>query len=479
METMEPLDCEIAPPSMASLFASQREAFQAEPMPTLKVRLERISRVERLLRTHRDELLDIVSSDFGHRSTHETYGAEITSTLFLITYMRKHLASWVRDEPRPMPWLLFPARGHVRREPKGVVGVIGPWNYPLTLVLSPMVTALAAGNRVMIKPSEFMPRTAEWLARRLGEIFPTDLVAVVQGGVDVAQDFSGLPWDHLMFTGSTTVGRHVLAAAAKNLVPVTLELGGKSPVLVHRDMSPGRAARRVLWGKCYNSGQTCVAPDYALIHDDRVDDFIAALKSEAVRQYPTIVDNPDYTTVISDRHYARLGGLLDEAAASGAEVIPLHPDTERLDPADRRFAPHVVRGASDAIGVMQEEIFGPILPIVPYKTLEEACAYINARPRPLALYVFDDNKRRQRWVMDHTCSGGVGINEVVLQFISEGLPFGGIGPSGMGSYHGVEGFDSLSHHRAVFTQSRVHLMSLITPPYTSFLSRLFRFISRR
>lgn len=464
--------------TLPGLFAAQREAFLSDPMPSLKVRMERIGRVETLLRTHRDEILEMISADFGHRSVHETYGAEITSTLFLIDYTRKHLASWMRDEARPVPWLLLPARGHLRREPKGVIGVMGPWNYPLALVFSPLVTALSAGNRVMIKPSEFMPRTAAWLTRRIGETFSPDLVTVVEGGVEAGRAFSRMPWDHLFFTGSTSVGRQVLAEASKNLVPVTLELGGKSPVLVHRDMPVERAARRVFWGKCYNAGQTCVAPDYALVHEDRVDAFVRALQDEAVRQYPSLAGNPDYTTVVSDRHYQRLEGLLDEARQAGAEVIPLHPEAAALDPAERRFGPHAVKGATEDMAILQEEIFGPILPVVPYRTIEEACAYINARPRPLALYLFDDNRTRQRWVMDHTRSGGVAINEVVLQFISEALPFGGIGPSGMGAYHGVEGFDTFSHHRSVFTQSRVHLTSVITPPYSSLLSRLFRFISR-
>ena len=349
----------------------------------------------------------------------------------------------MKPERRPTNFWFLPGRSRVMFQPLGVVGIVVPWNYPIYLAIAPAVSALAAGNRVLVKMSEAAPATGEALARLFAEHFDPAVLAVVNGGTEVAREFVALPFDHLLFTGSTEVGRQVMRAAAANLTPVTLELGGKSPAIVGRDIAIAEAADRILFGKCLNAGQTCIAPDYALVPEERIAEFAAAARATVASLYPTLRDNPDYTAIINVRHRERLCGYLDEARSKGARVEEINPAGEDFS-GSPKLAPHLVLGPADSMRVMREEIFGPILPLKGYRTLDEAIAYVNARPRPLALYVFDHERAVIDRVLAETVSGGVTVNETILHIAQEELPFGGVGPSGMGEYHGRAGFETFS-----------------------------------
>jgi coniferyl-aldehyde dehydrogenase len=360
-----------------------------------------------------------------------------------------------------------PASARVVYQPLGVVGIIVPWNYPLYLAIGPLIGALAAGNRVMLKLSESTPSTGLLLKSLLAQIFPEDQVAVVLGEADLGIAFSQLPFDHLLFTGSTSVGRQVMRAAAEHLTPVTLELGGKSPAIVSAEVPLADAAERIAFGKTLNAGQTCVAPDYVLVPKNRVDGFVEAYRSVIRRFYPQLADNPDYTSIINERHHTRLQRYLEDAQGKGARVLPL------FDQGQERRMPHcLLLDVNDDMQVMQDEIFGPILPIVPYDDIEQALAYINARPRPLALYYFGYDKAEQHRVLRHTHSGGVCLNDTLLHVAQDDLPFGGVGPSGMGHYHGHEGFLTFSKAKGVFIKQRLNAARLIYPPYGKGLQKL-------
>jgi coniferyl-aldehyde dehydrogenase len=358
--------------------------------------------------------------------------------------------------------------------------IVAPWNYPLLLTVGAIAAALAAGNRVVVKPSEVAPATAALLKTCVEEALGTDRVAVVTGGPEAAQALCALPFDHILFTGSTAVGKLVMQAAAANLTPVTLELGGKSPAIVHPEFDHATAARRILRGKLLNAGQTCIAPDYVLVQRDRVESFVEAARATVGRFYPRVIDNADYTALVDDKHYQRVADLVSEAHGKGARVVAIDPAGE-LGPADigarslRKMLPILVVDPGPDLAVMREEIFGPVLPVVPYDTLDSAIAFVNARPRPLALYYFDADKARVEHVLACTVSGGASINDTVFQFAQEGLPFGGIGPSGMGGYHGRDGFCTFSHAKGVFLQSRLAPTDMLVPPYGALFRRLIRF----
>jgi coniferyl-aldehyde dehydrogenase len=369
-----------------------------------------------------------------------------------------------------------PASARVVWQPLGVVGIIAPWNYPILLAAGPLVGALAAGNRVLIKTSEHAPETGAAFAAMIAEAFADDHVSVIGGEADVAQAMSALPFDHLLFTGSTLHGRSVMRAAADHLTPVTLELGGKSPAIIGPDADIEVAAARIMTGKCSNAGQTCVAPDYVLIPADREAAFIAAAQAVVARRYPRLRGNPDYTTIISDRHFERLRAYLDDARALGARVVPLHARESELDSGSRTIPPLAILNASDEMHVMNEEIFGPLLPIVTYRDLGEAIAYVNARPRPLALYYFGDRHSDIERVIAQTTSGGVTLNDTMLHVAQDDLPFGGVGPSGMGAYHGRDGFERFSHKKSIFAQSRRNLLGLFEPPYGVRFDALFKLL---
>ncbi|WP_404939069.1 coniferyl aldehyde dehydrogenase [Pseudomonas atacamensis] len=450
-------------------FQAQRAAYAANPMPPAAQRQQWLKALRDLLSAERQALIDAISADFSHRSADETLLAELMPSLHGIHYASRHLKSWMKPSRRKVGVAFQPASAKVVYQPLGVVGVIVPWNYPLYLAVGPMVGALAAGNRVMLKLSESTRATGLLLKELLARIFPEDLVCVVLGEADVGVAFSRLPFDHLLFTGSTSVGKHVMRAAAENLTPVTLELGGKSPAIVSRDVPLKDAAERIAFGKTLNAGQTCVAPDYVLVPEDRVGAFVEAYRQAVKGFYPTLADNADYTAIINERQLARLNGYVSDATSKGALLIPLFEQGQ-----GRRMPHSVLLNVSDEMTVMQDEIFGPLLPIVPYRDLEQAFAYINQRPRPLALYYFGYDKREQHRVLHETHSGGVCLNDTLLHVAQDDMPFGGIGPSGMGHYHGHEGFLTFSKAKGVLIKQRFNAARLIYPPYGRSIQKLIQ-----
>jgi len=461
------------------LLRKQQQAFRADMNPSHEVRLDRLARLERLLDADAErEFAEAISQDFGNRSRVETVLAETIFTRTAIKQARKHLKSWMKPRRMPTAMTYLPGRSRLLRQPLGVVGIISPWNYPLQLALAPLVGALAAGNRAMLKPSEFTPRLSDVLRRRIAEVFAEDEVAVVVGDADVGKAFSALPFDHLVFTGSTPVGRIVAQAAAKNLTPVTLELGGKSPAIIDASADLSRIVERIVFGKLLNAGQTCIAPDYLLVPRAQRDELVAALRAVVARMYPTIQDNPDYTSIVSDRHYRRLRELVDDARARGAQVVELAPAGESDDPARRKLAPALLLDVNGDMRVMQEEIFGPLLPIVAVENAQAAIDYVNAHDRPLALYWFGEDRAARERVLANTISGGVTINDTLLHIAQEALPFGGVGPSGQGHYHGEFGFRQFSKEKPVFIQSRLSGVKLLYPPYGAVTEKMLRLLAK-
>jgi len=456
-------------------FERQRAAISRSPYPPVSERRAQLERLAAAIRSAQPQIEAAISADFGHRAPQETALAEIFTSLEAIKYTIRHLRRWAKPARRPVSIWNRPGYARLHKQPLGVVGIIVPWNYPLYLAAGPLVSALAAGNRVMIKMSEFTPHFGAMWARLVADHFPADEITVVNGGVDIAEAFTRLPFDHLLFTGSTRVGREVMRAAADHLTPVTLELGGKSPAIVCDDYSLALAARRILYGKCTNAGQTCVAPDYALVPAAKIPAFVAAARDAVTEFFPTLASS-DYTTIASDRHFARLSALLDDARAKGATIHPLH--AEPSDPVARKLVPTAVTGVTAAMQIMQDEIFGPLLPVVPYDSPDEAIAFVNARPRPLALYVFSDERRTIDRVLRDTTSGGATVNDTMLHVAQDALPFGGVGPSGMGVYHGREGFEAFSKLRGVYYQRRFNGLSFLQPPYGKRFGRLIRLMLR-
>lgn len=447
------------------ILANQRKAFLRDGAPSFSQRSADLKKLRGAIVARRREIEDALDADFGHRSRHETAIMEVLVLVQGIDYLHRNLRRFMRPTRRNVAWPMRFASARVEYQPLGVVGVLAPWNYPFSLALMPLATAIAAGNRVMIKPSEFTPATSDLLARMLADIFPPEQVAVAVGDAGVGAAFSALPFDHLIFTGSTAVGRAVMKAASENLVPVTLELGGKSPVVVSKGLALDQAAAGIAYGKLANGGQTCIAPDYALVHEDEIDAFAAAYGKAVASLYPRGPAGDDYTSVINDRHYARLAGLIDDARAKGARVLEVgqKPDEARGRP--HTLAPTLVLDAKDDMRIMQEEIFGPVLPVLAYRDIDEAIAYVNARPRPLALYYFGDDDENRHKVLSRTTSGNVTINGTLTHYAQDDLPFGGIGPSGMGAYHGIEGFRALSHAKGIFEQGRWSGANLLRAPF--------------
>lgn len=447
-----------------------RAAWQAR-RPDRAQRRDDLRRLRDALRRRLHEMADAVAADFGHRSRHETLLADGMTVLAAIDHLRSHLHRWMKPQRVGSGWRFWPARAEIRREPLGVVGVISPWNYPINLALVPLATAIVAGNHVYLKPSEYTPRTAAFLRSLLAEVFPGDRVAVATGGPDLAAAFAALPFDHLVFTGSTAVGRRVMAAAAANLVPVTLELGGKSPAILCPDYPVAHAASRLATGKWFNAGQTCIAPDYVLVVGDaaRRDALVRALRDQVAARYGDLSDPGDYTRIINDAQFARLEACLDDARARGLEVIPLAPVHDR---GRRLFAPTLVLEPGDDARVMQEEIFGPVLPLRTMASLEQVIAFVNGRDRPLALYPFSRDRASVERILRSTLAGGVTVNDTLLHFGVDRLPFGGVGASGLGALHGRAGFDALTKALPVLWQPRLAGSDLLRPPY----ARVARFI---
>jgi acyl-CoA reductase-like NAD-dependent aldehyde dehydrogenase len=457
------------------LFELQRAAFRRHPNPPAGERKDHLKSVCRLLVENGEAIASAISADFGHRSLHETKILEIFPSLLGARHAGSHVAKWMRPERKSVGLWFQAGQARVVKQPLGVVGIIVPWNYPLYLAVGPLVSALAAGNRVMIKMSEFTPRFGDLFARLVGRSFPRDHVAVVNGGVEVARAFGTKPFDHLLFTGSTAVGHLVMRAAAENLTPVTLELGGKSPALVSPDFPVDVAARRIMLGKCFNAGQTCIAPDYVLLDEKAVPEFINAARDEVGRLYPDGAASADYSSIITARHFERLQGYLEDARSKGAQTVTLAGGTSE---SARKIAPTLVTGVDPTMRIMQDEVFGPLLPIVTYSSLDQALATIAHQPRPLAFYHFDYDRARIRRVLDETLAGGVTINDTIFHIAQDELPFGGVGPSGMGQYHGEEGFNSFSKRKGVFLQSRLNGIWLLKPPFGKRIERLFRFMLR-
>lgn len=464
---------------MQSILRAQQDAFRIDMNPTRELRLDRLARIERLLDADAErEFAARIAEDFGNRSMVETVLAESIFTRAAIKHTRRHLRAWMKPRRVPTAMTYWPGRSRLRRQPLGVVGIISPWNYPLQLTLAPLVAALAAGNRAMVKPSELTARFAQALQQRIANVFAPEEVAIVTGDATVGKGFAALPFDHLVFTGSTAVGRLVAQAAARNLTPVTLELGGKSPVVIDASADLPLAAERIAFGKLLNAGQTCIAPDYVLVPSAIKDAFIAALRAAMTRMYPRFQGNPDYTSIVSDGHHQRLRELVADAQARGAQVISLASADEEPDPSTRQLAPSVLLGVDDTMRVMQEEIFGPLLPVVTCDSTQAAIDYVNARERPLALYWFGSDRVSRERVLTQTISGGVTINDTLLHVAQEGLPFGGVGPSGQGHYHGEFGFRELSKEKPVFFQSRFSGVRLLYPPYRPFTAKMLEILKR-
>lgn len=455
---------------LEELLALQRNAFTAARPEALALRHDRIKRVIALLVDHQEDFAKAMSDDFGNRSPSMSMLTDIAATITFGKYCLKNIDKWAKSEKRKVqfPLNLLGAKAELRYEPKGVVGIMSPWNFPINLSLGPLMQVLAAGNRAMIKPSEFTEATSELTRELIAAHFAPEEVAVITGSPEVAQAFSGLQFDHLVFTGSTATGRKVMEAAGRNLVPVTLELGGKSPVVLGRSADFAKAGERIALGKMMNAGQICLAPDYMIVPQDKENEAIEGVTNAATAMYPTLLDNDDYTSIITDGHFERLQSLIKDAREKGAEVIEVNPANEDFSNTNSRKIPlTILRGVTKDMDAMQEEIFGPVLPVKTYRGLDEAIDYINDHDRPLGLYYFGDDSGEREQVLQKTISGGVTVNDVIFHVSMEDLPFGGVGPSGIGSYHGPEGFREFSHARSIYTQSKLDVAGLagFKPPY--------------
>ncbi len=463
--------------AMLETLELQRKAFRAEGFVQYGTRIDRIERCIALLVDNQEAICSALSADYGCRSPYITRMAEIMTSVGNLKHVKKKLKSWMKPERRsaPVPMNLFGARALVYHQPKGVVGNMTPWNIPVGMVFSPMADILGAGNRVMIKPSEFTPQTSELTRELIGRYFDRSEIAVMTGGPEVGAAFASLPFDHLLFTGATAIGRMVMRAAAENLTPVTLELGGKSPVIVSASADIEDTAGKIVTGKGQNAGQLCIAPDYAFVPELRLEVFLESCRKNFVAQYPTTVLNPDYNAMINERHYDRVLGYIEEARAAGARIIELNPGREDFTDRMRHKIPlHIVVNPDDALKVMQEEIFGPVLVVKTYRDIGECIAYVNARARPLALYWFGKDDAERERVLRETISGGVSVNNVMMHFACDDLPFGGVGGSGMGHYHGRDGFRTFSHAKGVFREGRLNLSKLAgtLPPFGPKLAKM-------
>jgi coniferyl-aldehyde dehydrogenase len=464
--------------TMRDVFDAQRAAFLRAGAPSLQERRTDLTRLADAIGSNAGRLAEAISADFGNRSRHETELGEIVPAQSAIRHTLRHLARWMQPKRVSVGLELMPATARILYQPVGVVGIISPWNYPFNLAIVPLVAALAAGNRVMLKPSELTPRTSDFLAEFLAGLFPSDKVATIVGGPDIGQAFARLPFDHLLYTGSTTVGRLVMQAAAENLTPVTLELGGKSPCILGEDAALPSAVESIVYGKLLNAGQTCIAPDYVLVPERNLDEFVKLAVDTTEKFYPKLAGNPDYTSIINDRHYHRVAQYVAEAKASGTRVVEINPRQETLPAETRKMPPTLVIEPGEDLALMREEIFGPVLPIKTYRGLDQAIDYVNSHPRPLALYYFGADAANRDTVLRKTISGGASVNTTLFHFVAENLPFGGIGPSGIGAYHGEFGFQTFSHRKGVFLQSRLSGARFLYPPFGRITNLMLKFLRR-
>ena len=455
---------------MQAVLDVQKQAHIAAGEVSAATRVDRIDRAIDLLKQHGVRLSEAMAADFGHRSLEQSKLTDIDGAIGPLEHAKKHVRRWMKPERRKVmfPLGLFGARGRVEYQPLGVVGCISPWNFPVQLTFAPLAGIFAAGNRTMIKPSEFTAQTSEVMREIFSAAYDEDEVAVFTGGPDVGGAFSRLPFDHLLFTGATSIARHVMKAAAENLVPVTLELGGKSPVIIGRSANMALTATNIMAGKTMNAGQICLAPDYVFVPEERTDEFVEAARDSVATMFPEIKDNPDYTSIVNERHYERLNGYLDDAQRKGAKVVEINPAGEDFSQQQHhRIPPTLVLEPSEDMKIMQDEIFGPLLPVKTYKDVDETLDYVNGKDRPLGLYYFGNDSTEEHKVLTHTTSGGVTVNDVIMHVAQEDLPFGGVGPSGMGSYHGYDGFRNFSHAKSIYTQSKTvsKLAATMRPPY--------------
>ena len=456
---------------MTATLQMQRDSYLKEGIVTAETRIDRMQRAVDAMIKHQDRAVEALNTDFSCRPREITLLTDLGAGIAPLKHAIKHVRKWMKPQKRPttFPFNIIGGRSRVEYQPLGVVGVIAPWNFPINMVFAPLAQVLAAGNRAMIKPSEFTPATSEVINDMITEAFSPEEVSVYTGGAEVGQAFSALPFDHMIFTGATSIARHILTAAAQNLVPVTLELGGKSPVVVSRSADIEKAVSRIMVGKTMNAGQICLAPDYLLVPEEKLHEVIAAAQSSVEEMFPTLLNNPQYTSVINERHYQRLNGYLAEAAERGQKIITINPANEDFDSQQGTYKipPTLIPEPAEDLKMLEEELFGPILPIRTYKHFEETIDYINSKPRPLAAYYFGDDKAEEAALTNRTTSGGMCINDVVMHVAQEELPFGGVGPSGMGSYHGYEGFKTFSHAKSIYSQAKLDVAKLggLKPPF--------------
>lgn len=455
---------------MMAVLTAQRTAFTAELPVSLALREDRLKRLAAMVIDNAKKLVQAMSDDFGHRSHEQSMLTDIGGSVSPIKHSLKHVAGWMKPEKRKMPFPmgLTGASAQIEYQPKGVVGVISPWNFPVQLTIAPLAGIFAAGNRAMVKSSEVTPAVAATFEEIGPKYFDSAELAFFSGGPEAGKQFASLPFDHIIFTGATGIGRHILHAAADNLVPVTLELGGKSPTIIGRSADIDKATGRIATGKMLNAGQICLAPDYVFVPRESEAAVVAGFQKAVSEMYPTLLANPDFTSVVNDRHHVRLAGYLDDARAKGGEVVAINPGNEDFGSSNSHKMPlHLVLKATEDMAVMREEIFGPVLPLMRYGQIDEAIDYVNAHDRPLGLYYFGADNAEQKRVLERTISGGVTVNDVMFHVGIDDLPFGGIGPSGMGSYHGVDGFRTFSHAKAVYRQGKLDFSKLagMRPPY--------------
>ena len=457
--------------AMTKVLEAQREDYLNEGHVSAKVRIDRMRRGMNAIHKHQDLLIDALNTDFTCRPRELSLLTDIATSILPFKSAIKNVRKWMKPEKRKslFPLGLLGGRSRIEFQPLGVVGVISPWNFPVNLTFGPMADILAAGNRVMIKPSEFTPTVSEVMADIIAEAWDGKEVTIFTGVPEVGTAFSALSFDHMLFTGATSIAKHIMTAAAKNLVPVTLELGGKSPVLLSRSANIKTAVSRIMLGKTMNAGQICLAPDYLLVPEEKLDEVVSEIKAAVTAMFPTVLNNPEYTSVVNHRHFQRLQQHLTDATEKGGEVISLAPIDEDFNnqPSTRKIPPTIIKHATDDMRLLQDEIFGPLLPIKTYKNFEETIRYVNARPRPLALYYFGSDAKEERDVLDRTTSGGVCLNDVIMHTAQEDLPFGGVGPAGMGAYHGYDGFKNFSHAKSIYKQTKLDVAGIagIRPPY--------------
>ncbi|MDG1784004.1 MAG: coniferyl aldehyde dehydrogenase [Porticoccaceae bacterium] len=456
--------------NLEALVELQRSKFRAEGEVTYATRIDRLKRLKALIVENKIEFAKTTKREFGGARSYEfSLFSEFAGKVEGIDYSMKHLKEWMKAEKRKTnkPMNFLGGKSEVRHFPKGVVGIISPWNLPFGLTVAPLTSALAAGNRALLKPSEFVPETAALFADVVPKYFANDEVAVVTGGAEISQRFAELPFDHLLFTGSTNIGAKVMQSASKNLVPVTLELGGKSPVIIGRSAKLDLAGTRLTFGKLLNGGQLCLSPDYVVVPNELEEQLIARVVQEAQSMYPNITENEDYAGIINERHFARLQNYIDDAVVKGAKLTIVGADKTRASEDNRRMPLHILQNVNEDMLVMHEEIFGPILPVMTYSDVAKVPDMIEPRRNPLAMYYFGKDKSEQEYLLSNVQSGGVCINDITLHYVQEDLPFGGVGASGMGAYHGPEGFRTLSHARAIYSQTMIDVLPIIgaRPPF--------------